>query len=471
MKAILSSRRHCYLARISIFLIMVALITGMVGCGGGNGSDPYADYIKIYNWTDLDNIRNNLVAKYVLMNDLNATSAGYTELASPTANSGKGWEPIGNYTGGNFTGTFDGQGYEIKDLFIDRPDEDYVGLFGYVAESGVIEDIGVVNVAVTGDNWTGGLVGGISGTVSNSYSTGSVTGSELVGGLVGGSNGTVSNSYSTGNVTGNGTSIYLFVGGLVGGSNGTVSNSYSTGSVTGTGTSYYLFVGGLVGGSGSSGAVSNSYSTGNVTGTGGGQSSAFGGLAGVNFGTVSNSYSTGSMTGTRASNYTHVGGLVGYNSNGTVSNSYAIGNVTGSGHSFVGGLVGFNVDDGTVSNSYATGNVSGTWDVGGLVGYNFESTVSDSYSTGSVSGNASVGGLVGVNTGTVTNSFWDIQTSGQNISAGGTGKNTTEMRDIITFSGATWNITTVGGLGERNTSYIWNIVNGVTYPFLSWQPV
>ena len=32
MKIILSSRRHHYLARLSIFLITVALIAGMVGC-------------------------------------------------------------------------------------------------------------------------------------------------------------------------------------------------------------------------------------------------------------------------------------------------------------------------------------------------------------------------------------------------------------------------------------------------------
>ena len=32
MKTILSSRRHHYVARVSIFLIAVALIAGMVGC-------------------------------------------------------------------------------------------------------------------------------------------------------------------------------------------------------------------------------------------------------------------------------------------------------------------------------------------------------------------------------------------------------------------------------------------------------
>ncbi|NWF77810.1 MAG: hypothetical protein HXY36_04375 [Chloroflexi bacterium] len=35
MKIILSLRRYHYLARVSIFLAVVALIAGMAGCGGG----------------------------------------------------------------------------------------------------------------------------------------------------------------------------------------------------------------------------------------------------------------------------------------------------------------------------------------------------------------------------------------------------------------------------------------------------
>jgi hypothetical protein len=71
----------------------------------------------------------------------------------------------------------------------------------------------------------------------------------------------------------------------------------------------------------------------------------------------------------------------------------------------------------------------------------------------------------------ITNSFWDVETSGQATSDGGTGKTTAEMKDITTFSGATWNITGVANPSIRNLSYIWNIVDDVTYPFLSWQPV
>jgi len=523
---------NCYVTRVSILLIAVALIAGMAGCD----YNPPPPNPEIRTWYDLDAVRENLAGNYTLMNDLDSTTAGYTQLASPTANNGTGWQPIG--TDDNpFTGTFNGQGYEISDLFINRPDEDDVGLFGAVEQSGVIKDIGVVNATVIGQDLVGslagfnagtmsnsyssssvtgssyhyhvgGLVGGNEGTVTNSHSAGSVTGGEWMGGLVGTNVGTVSNSYSNSSLTGNGD----LIGGLVGVNVGTVSNSYSTGNVTGhlgvgglvaangygdpgtvsnsystgsvTGESY---VGGLVGGSTYGSTVSNSYSTGSVAGNlsvgglvgvieGGTVTDSYsvgtvtgvdnvGGLVGENLddGDVSNSYSSGSVTGNDS-----IGGLVGDNWDGTVSNSYATGNVTGT--SFVGGLVGHTYY-GAVSNSYSTGSVTGVTIVGGLVGRNEEgSTVSNSYSTGNVSGEDYVGGLVGLNElGTVSNSFWDIETSGQATSAGGTGKTTAEMKSIATFADAGWNIIAVA-LNETNPAYIWNIVNNVTYPFLSWQP-
>jgi hypothetical protein len=235
----------------------------------------FGENLEIRDWYDLDAVRDNLSGNHTLMNDLNSTTAGYTELASPTANQGKCWEPIGRTGTPLFRGTFDGQGYEIRNLFINRPYDGVVGLFGVVAR-GVVKDIGVVNVTVTGVYWVGGLVGeNYYGTVSDSYSTGSVIGSTYVGGLVGRNEvGTVSNSYSTGNVTGN-----AKVGGLVG-------------------VNY-------------EGTVSNSYSTGNVTGEDG-----VGGLVGRNWGSVSNCHSTGSVTGNN-----DIGGLMGY-SEGTVSDSF-----------------------------------------------------------------------------------------------------------------------------------------------------
>ncbi len=273
---------------------------------GGNGTeeDPY----QVADWYRLDDVRNYLSSHFVLINDLDSNSLGYTELASATAHEGKGWEPIGNATH-PFAGNLNGQGYEVCDLFIDRPDEPDVGLFGALDQDGVVENVGVVNGNVTGQNDTGGLVGKNQGNVSNSYSASNVTGNLNVGGLVGWNfGGAVAQTYSSGSVTGQNNT-----GGLVGWSTGTVSNSYATGGVTG--------------------------------------SAQVGGLTGKNSGTASNSYATGSVTGDD-----NVGGLVGKNDNtGTVSNSYSTGNVTGNLH--VGGLVGRN--QGTVSNSFWDTQTSG----------------------------------------------------------------------------------------------------------------
>ena len=410
MKITLSSKRHHYLARVSIFLVTVALIAGMVGC------ETRTTSAEIWDWYDLDAIRDNSDASCLLMCNLDSNADGYNELASETANQGRGWQPIGSQDKA-FTGTFDGQGFEISDLFIGRLDTGHVGLFGYVGEKGVINNIGVVNAYVVGEWCVGGLVGINLGTLSKSYSDGTVSGSDQVGGLVGGNGGSLSDSYSMGIVSGD-----RHVGGVVGACNGPVSNSHFTGSVSGESR-----VGGLIGGMSGS-TMSNSYFTGTVSG-----SDQVGGLLGYSYGTVSKCYSSGSVTG----------------------------------DSYTGGLIGFNRD--MVSDSYSSANVTGRWLAGGLVGQN-RGSVSKSYSTGAVTGDVDIGGLVGRNyEGTVSNSFWDTETSKQATSDGGTGKTTAEMQDIITFSGAAWDIVAVANPSTRNPSYIWNIVDDVTYSFLSWQ--
>jgi len=300
IKTILGSGRHHHLIRFSIFFIVIAFVVGVAGCGGGNNS-PLPQNLEIWDWYDLDAIRDNLDGNHTLMNDLDSTTAGYEELASRTANEGKGWQPIGSSAVNDaFVGSFDGQGCKICDLFINHPGESNVGLFGVVEAGGVIENVGVVvNGNVTGYEAVGSLVGHNRGTVRNSYARGNVAGDLDVGSLVGVNDGTVGNSYSSGSVIGRDG-----VGGLVGKNEGTVSNSYSIGSVNGND-----FVGSLVGING--GTLSNSYSSGTVNG-----SDFVGGLVGRNEGVVSKCYSTGSVTGDE-----HIGGLVGQNLHGVVSNS------------------------------------------------------------------------------------------------------------------------------------------------------
>jgi hypothetical protein len=458
MKMHSSKRRHytAAISMLSVVLAIAALMAGMVGCHGGGSTVA----IEIWTWNNLSDVRNNLTADYRLMRDLDQYSDGYQQLASPTANEGKGWDPIGGpgfmgMFGVLFSGTFDGNGHKISDLFINRTDRKDVGLFGLVGQGvllkGEITNLAVLNCTVTGDMYVGGLIGAsyMANTVTNCYVTGTVTGNYCVGGLIGitAYRSYVSIAHFNGNVTGNDR-----VGGLAGWNpGGTIINCYAQGTVTGSN-----WTGGLVGWS--DGEVTSCYATGSVAG-----SNSTGGLIGLTGepSYVSTSYFAGTVTGNDS-----VGGLVGW-SDGAVTTCYATGSVAG-GNS-TGGLMG--LTNGTLISCYATGSVVGDDAVGGLVGSNGAAgNVSKSYSTGSVAGNSSVGGLLGASWGTVTKSFWDIETSAQNTSAGGAGKNTTDMKDISTFLGVGWDIVHVASPTARNTGHIWNIAD-VTYPFLSWQPV
>ena len=186
-----------------------------------------------------------------------------------------------------------------------------------------------------------------------------------------------------------------------------------------------------------------------------------GGLVGDNMGSISNCYSTGEVA--CGDNSGNLGGLVGI-SRGGISNCYSTGTVSGGDYSgLIGALAGTNC--GNMRNCYSTSLVTGSYNsqnLGGLVGMNsyygsiYHGSISDCYSTGSVSGTSYVGGLLGYNSsGSVNNSFWDTQTSSRTTSEGGTGKTTTEMKMLSTFTSAGWDFADAWGIG-----------NGQTYPYL-----
>jgi hypothetical protein len=243
--------------------------------GTGTESDPY----EIANWTHLNNTRENLDANFTLVNDLNETTDGYDSVANTSANGGNGFDPIGTFDlskDTEFNGTFDGNGHTIENLTISRSIADFVGLFGAVESGGILTNISLKAIDVSGYQIVGGLVGINYGKVNQSDAAGDVEGDVYVGGLVGRNKGTVNTSYATGNVSGSGGDV----GGLVGKNDATVNTSYATNDVE---TSSDI-VGGLVGYNG--GSVDQSYATGNVEG-----SSPAGGLVGETyFGKVTNSF-------------------------------------------------------------------------------------------------------------------------------------------------------------------------------------
>jgi hypothetical protein len=225
--------------------------------GDGSQANPYqvATLGNLY-WIASDSA--NLKYYYKQTADINAseTSSWF---------GGQGWKPIGNAYRSSFSGSFDGEGHLIDSLFINRPTELGVGLFGF---GGAIKSLGVTHVNITGGDQVGGLLGFNGGYVQNCFSSGYiyvVRSSEGIGGLVGINQGVIASSYSTAIVHRGYAS-----GGLAGACiSGTIVNCYSLGPVDGGNA------GGLVGTCWYS-LVMNSYAAGQVKGL-----ASVGGLIGM----------------------------------------------------------------------------------------------------------------------------------------------------------------------------------------------
>jgi len=216
--------------------------------GSGTQGNPYI----IYNVTDLQNVNNDKDAWYELANDIDAS-------ATSGWNGGDGFYPLGGHSATGFEGHFDGKGYTISDLFIDRNSE-YVGLFGGIKNTADVKNVNLVDADITtGDkNWAGGIAGWNEGTIEACSVTGSVTSDrDEIGGLVGYNKGTISKSYSEASVSGD-----RKCGGFVGRHNdGQISDCYARGSVSGSEDP-----GGFIGENRAN--VDRCYSTGYVTGSG-----------------------------------------------------------------------------------------------------------------------------------------------------------------------------------------------------------
>gem|GEM_PF-2190189 len=430
------------------FTIILALCFITSGAWAAPGDSP-DDPILISTAEELDNIRNGLDKFYKLAGRIDLSGylavggAGYAKWGDA------GWEPIGKQgvPGVRFSGGLDGGGYAIGGLWINRPTESFVGLFGYTYGAR-IKDLSI-SVGIIGGSLVGGLVGlqesyvYLNSSIENCTVYGSVTGT---GGYIGGLAGRqtagiertsiINNCHAGVEVTGVGVGNNAHtIGGLVGhqGSypSGTsiIANSSATGNVFGGRT-----LGGLVGyqfaGSGAVCRIDDCYATGavsadnfiysaNAGGLVGAQDSSGGGVS-----SITNSYARGDVE----VRYMDAGGLLGRQESGTayssgtsiVENCYATGNVAALGtivsndsYSYLryyfgegaGGLIGHQRSNtrgrSSITNSYATGNVSTLRDfIGGLVGYQFQSVITNCFFAGNLevvsADGVYLGGLVGV---------------------------------------------------------------------------
>jgi hypothetical protein len=222
---------------------------------GGDGSE--ANPYQVATAQQLNNVRNHLDKHFIQIADIN--------LGVSPWNTGEGWEPIGDWNAG-LTGSFNGNGFLIKNLTINYlGNESYQSLFYELSLDGLINNVSLTDVNVTGNNMVSALVAyQRGGEIRNCSMDGTIRGKNNTGGLVAQSEGIITQSYSSGSVqaleiTGD---QYCF-GGLVARLAGSAElrNSYSTADVNGDHT-----VGGLVGNAWGN-LISNCYSTGKLSGT------------------------------------------------------------------------------------------------------------------------------------------------------------------------------------------------------------
>lgn len=155
-----------------------------------------------------------------------SSSANYVQTEHITA---PAWTPIAN-----FTGSYNGGGFEIRNLSINSSAADNRALFAsigtYGGASGRVENVILTNSSVTGRDNTGAIAAINYGTIQNVVvNNTTVQGADNSGGIAGQNFGTIRNSYSTGNVLSSGENA----GGIAGLNNGAIDFCYSTITVTG----------------------------------------------------------------------------------------------------------------------------------------------------------------------------------------------------------------------------------------------
>ena len=377
---------------------------------------------------------NSTCSGYEMVADLDFDTNGNNTADSGDTywNNGAGWTPIGDFTT-SFTGTLDGNGYKLSNLFInisttaDGSAVEVGGFFGVVGKDGEVRNLGLEDVDIT-----------VTSTQEDQIH---------VGAAAGDNRGTLTGVWSSGTVDGstgkNSAASWVFVGGLVGRSD-----------KGGSGNTAY------------EGVIRASYSSADVTAKGSvtdpvtnvGTDAAAGGITGRNKGTIAASFATGDITADSRSQTQKlfkgsVGGLVGINS-GPVTASYATGalvvNVFAptasnwAGGAISGGLVGDNKSGGNITASYSTGAITHTGDTG-----------------------PELGGLLGKNAAIVTNSYWDTTTSSRSGSAGGTGQTTSALQTPTGYTGiyANWNVNVDGVTGNDNP---WHFGTSSQYPVLDY---
>lgn len=360
------------------------------GSGNGTESDPYLIYsaTQLY---QMNNFLNQPEVVFKLMTDIDLS-----DFIAENFND-EGWTPIGS-SSNSFQGKFLGNNHKITSLTINKPNKDYIGLWGYVSNA-TISDLKLECQNISGQNYVGCLVGrseestisGISVTNTEIHAS-----SSSLGGIIGYANKTSLNNCSyVGRVVGT-----EKVGGAIGYfGDATISNVKSTANVEAT-----RVVGGLIG-IGRKFTGTNCKVIGNIQGT-----KTIGGCIGFissidneSNSTPSSSLRSFSHKGEIVNSGDYTGGVVGSSLNANVSISLCThwGNIEGK--SYVGGIVGSyectNGDSPTYHTSYSEDKIRGGSIISSSIALtrydNLSPIIEDCTVTGDIKGLIGVGGLIG----------------------------------------------------------------------------
>lgn len=287
-----------------------SLIFKDIKCTDANGVVSVSDtgasvkirpvYTPVYTKQDLHNIRNNLSGDYILMNDIVFTEEDFAQ-GGDFYMGGFGWCPIGAIVNNSFKGSFNGNGYAVYGLQMNRAYYDFGGLFG--VSQGEIENLRLIDAKIDGEYGINTNVTVGSGTVEGDVDyndkdvwtdpDGSVTVDSLdkydrngvstatVGMICGYNLGVIADCYVSGSVKGN-----TYVGAVAGRNTGTVSGCAVDAQVESK-----LTAGGICGITGNSATVTDCVSQGSVS------ASVAGGIIGSAKGNVTRVYTTCEVSG------------------------------------------------------------------------------------------------------------------------------------------------------------------------------
>ncbi len=218
-----SGVNECHIKSVEDFVELSVLVN--------SGKDFNGKNVVLDNDIDFNNDLSYINSNSTSFGDFNED--GVTESIKKEVSESYGFQPIGNNTK-NFKGVFLGNNNKIKGIYINRTEQDYVGLFGLI--SGDIKNISIDSSNVTGKNYVGTIAGKLSGKNSNGFTVNNlkVSGVDSVGSIFG--NATKISAVYADNVNVNG---IRNIGGIIGnGGYSVYSDSIVMKNSTVTGTTY-----------------------------------------------------------------------------------------------------------------------------------------------------------------------------------------------------------------------------------------